>query len=206
MFEQIALQYAFNALEPHIDEETMVTHYTKHHAAYTANLNSAMEKLTSFSDLSIEELLSNLNRIEDPVLRNAVRNNGGGYYNHNLYFQALTPKGQGKPSGALLRRIEEDFGSFDAFKADMSASATSRFGSGWAWLAVKDDGSLFITSTANQDNPLMNGEGKPILALDVWEHAYYLKYKNLRADYIKAFWNVVDWDVVSKLYGEAMKS
>lgn len=205
MFEQVVLQYAFNALEPHIDEETMLTHYSKHHAAYTANLNSAMEKLTSFSDVSIEELLSNLDKIPDPTLRNAVRNNGGGYYNHNLYFAGLTPNGQGKPSGALAEQIDKDFGSFDAFKAEMTASATARFGSGWAWLAVKEDGTLFVTSTPNQDNPLMTGEGKPILALDVWEHAYYLKYKNLRADYIKAFWNVVDWDVASRLYEEARK-
>ena len=203
MFKQVDLKYAFNALEPHIDELTMITHYTKHHAAYTNNLNAALEKLPGLSGKSIEDILSNLSGIADPALRSAVQNNGGGYYNHNLYFSILSPDGAKVPAGALAERIYRDFVSFAAFKDQISAAAAGRFGSGWAWLNANGAGELQISSSPNQDNPLMDGGGwPPILGIDVWEHAYYLKYKNLRADYIKAFFNVIDWDAVAQRYGQ----
>ena len=206
MFEQIALTYDFKALEPHIDELTMVTHYTKHHAAYTKNLNDALSKDASLSGKRIEDILSNLSSISDEGLRTAIRNNGGGFYNHNLYFGTLSPDGGGDPDGALLKQIAADFGSIDALKEKATAAAIGRFGSGWAWLSTDASGKLSVSSSPNQDNPLMEGKGlAPILGIDVWEHAYYLKYKNLRADYVKAFWNVVNWTVVAKLYDAARR-
>ena len=206
MFEQIALTYDFKALEPYIDELTMVTHYTKHHAAYTKNLNAAVSKDASLSGKRIEDILSNLSSISDEGLRTAIRNNGGGFYNHNLYFGTLSPDGGGDPDGTLLKQIAADFGSVDALKEKATAAAIGRFGSGWAWLNTDASGKLSVSSSSNQDNPLMEGKGLiPILGIDVWEHAYYLKYKNLRADYVKAFWNVVNWAVVAKLYDAARR-
>lgn len=205
MMKQIELAYDFKALEPSIDEMTMVTHYTKHHAAYTNNLNVALEKAPELSDKKIEEILKNLSAIKDPALRSAIQNNGGGYYNHNLYFGTLSPNGGGEPVGKLADRIGKDFGTADALREKLTAAAMGRFGSGWAWLSVNRTGALQVSSSANQDNPLMEeGDWTPILAIDVWEHAYYLKYKNLRADYVKAFWQVVDWKAVSGLYEAAI--
>ncbi len=205
MLKQIELTYDFKALEPHIDELTMVTHYTKHHAAYTNNLNAALEKDSALSGKSIEAILTDLSAIADEGLRTAIRNNGGGFYNHNLYFGTLSPNG-GDPDGALLKQINADFGSIDALKEKATAAAIGRFGSGWAWVSTDASGKLMVSSSPNQDNPLMEGKGLiPILGIDVWEHAYYLKYKNLRADYVKAFWNVVDWAAVNKLYDAARK-
>ena len=191
-----ALPYAYNALEPHIDARTMEIHHTKHHAAYTNNLNSLVAG-TEAESLPIEKILENVSRY--PA---GVRNNGGGFYNHNLFWTLLSPNGGGKPGGDLLKAIESDFGSFDSFKEKFTAAATTRFGSGWAWL-VKSGGKLTVTSTANQDNPLMDisdVKGTPVLALDVWEHAYYLNYQNRRADYIAAFWNIVNWDKASEYF------
>jgi len=201
MFKQIDLSYGFADLEPHIDELTMVTHYTKHHAAYTNNLNAAIEKDASLSGKSIEEILLHLDAIGDGAIRTAVRNNGGGFVNHNLYFDTLSAKAKLAPEGKLADRIAKDFGSLDALKDEISKQAAGRFGSGWAFLVVHKDGSLAVVNTPNQDTPLMEKDGGiPILGIDVWEHAYYLKYKNLRADYIKAFWAVLDWASVEKRY------
>lgn len=195
-FEQPKLNYDFNALEPHIDEATMKVHYGKHHAGYTNNLNAAVEG-TDLAGKSIEEVLTNLD------LKNAaVRNNGGGYYNHNLYFEVMSPNGGGKPSGDLARAIDDAFGSFEQFKEEFSKAAKTRFGSGWAWLCSKN-GKLSVCSTPNQDNPLMPigcDCGAPILGIDVWEHAYYLKYQNKRPDYVEAFFQVIDWSAVSKKF------
>lgn len=205
MFEQVKLSYDFAALEPHIDELTMQTHYGKHHAAYTNNLNGALEKLPDLAGKSIEEILTNLETITDPALRTTVRNNGGGYYNHNLYFQILSPQGGQPPQGRLAEQIQADFGSFEELVQRLTATAASVFGSGWAWLSKDPSGKLVITSTPNQDNPLMTHGGQltPILGIDVWEHAYYLKYKNIRADYLKAIFNVIDWNNVAQRYTEA---
>jgi Fe-Mn family superoxide dismutase len=201
MFSQYSLPYDFGKLEPHIDKLTMETHYTKHHAGYTNNLNAAIEKDPSLSSKSIEQILGNLDHLADENLRTTIRNNGGGFYNHNLYFSTIAPDGAKSPSGKLEARIKKDFGSLDFLKDAMGKAALSRFGSGWAFLSVTKDGKLTISSYPNQDNPLMDKKGdKPILGIDVWEHAYYLKYKNLRGDYIKAFWNVVDWDAVGTLF------
>lgn len=205
MFTQYELPYGFGSLEPHIDELTMVTHYTKHHAGYTNNLNAALQEHPELSKKSIEELLGSLDSIADESVRTTVRNNGGGYWNHNLYFSILSPERAAEPSGALLSRIKTDFGSFDAVKEQLGSLAAKRFGSGWAWLSVTPEGKLVASSSANQDNPLMDGNPlMPILGIDVWEHAYYLKYKNLRADYIKAFWQVVDWKAVGARYESAL--
>ncbi len=195
-FELPKLDYAYDALEPHIDARTMEIHHSKHHAGYTNNLNAAI-KGTDLEGKSIEDILSGISG--QPA---AVRNNGGGFFNHNLFWKVMSPKGGGVPSGEVLQAIEKNFGSFDAFKDEFSKAAATRFGSGWAWLVKQSDDKLVITSTPNQDNPLMDiaeVKGTPVLALDVWEHAYYLKYQNLRPDYISAFWNVVNWDEVSKL-------
>ncbi len=202
MFKQVELKYDFNALEPHIDELTMVTHYTKHHATYTNNLNAALEKLPELSAKSIEEIFTSLGDIADEAQRNAIKNNGGGFYNHNLYFSTLSPNGGGEPEGDLAEQIRKDFGSFDALKEKLSQAAAARFGSGWAWLSAKKDGTLQVSSSPNQDNPIMESKGEwvPILGIDVWEHAYYLKYKNLRVDYVKAFFDVVDWKEVASNY------
>lgn len=190
------LDYDYNALEPHIDAQTMEFHYTKHHGAYTNNLNAAVEG-TIMEGQSIEELLKDISK--HPV---AVRNNGGGFFNHNLFWRVMSPNGGGKPSGELSNSINGAFGSFNAFKEQFSKAAATRFGSGWAWL-VNVDGALVVTSTPNQDNPLMDladVKGIPILGLDVWEHAYYLNYQNRRPDYIAAFWSVVNWSEVEKLF------
>ncbi len=204
MLKQIPLKYDFKALEPYIDELTMITHYTKHHAAYTNNLNAALEKDPALAGKRIEALLTDLSSVADEALRTAIRNNGGGFYNHNLYFDTLSPNGGGDPGGALLKQINADFASLDALKEKATAAAIGRFGSGWAWVSTDASGKLMVSSSPNQDNPLMEGKGLiPILGIDVWEHAYYLKYKNLRADYVKAFWNVVDWAAVNKLYEAA---
>lgn len=201
MFEQIKLPYAFDALEPHIDTATMETHYLKHHAAYTKNLNDAVEK-AGLNGRSIEELLANWKAIVPDDVKTAVRNNGGGYYNHNLYFGHLAPGAGGEPSGALADKIRDTFGSFAGFKEQISKAAVGQFGSGWAWLATDGGGELKIMATPNQDNPIFETGGlwRPILGIDVWEHAYYLKYRNLRADYVKAFFEVVDWNAVTNNY------
>jgi Fe-Mn family superoxide dismutase len=195
-----ALPYAHNALEPHIDAQTMEIHHGRHHATYVNNLNAALEAHPDLQSKSIEELIGNLDAVPESI-RTAVRNNGGGHANHSLFWEILSPNGGGAPSGALADAINETFGSFDNFKAEFTKAATTRFGSGWAWLIV-DGGKLAVTSTPNQDSPLMEGK-TPILGLDVWEHAYYLKYQNKRPDYISAFWNVVNWDEVSKRYEAA---
>lgn len=192
-----ALPYAFNALEPHFDAMTMEIHHDRHHATYVNNLNAALEKHPELFEKSLEELLSNLDSVPEDI-RTAVRNNGGGHYNHTLFWEILSPNGGGAPTGELADAINSAFGSFDAFKEEFTKAATGRFGSGWAWLVI-DGGKLAVTSTPNQDTPIMEGK-TPILGLDVWEHAYYLKYQNKRPDYINAFWNVVNWDEVSKRY------
>ena len=198
-FELPSLKYSYDALEPHIDSKTMEIHHGKHHAGYTNNLNNAI-KDSDLEGKSIEEILSNLN-----LDNSAVRNNGGGFYNHCLFWDILSPSGGGEPAGALSDAISNSFGSFDDFKTLFSKAAATRFGSGWAWLCVHPGGKLEICSTANQDNPLMKGigcGGTPILALDVWEHAYYLNYQNRRPDYIAGFFNVVDWSSVSALFDQ----
>lgn len=199
-FELPQLPYAYDALEPHIDRETMNIHHTKHHNTYVTNLNKALEGHADLQGKSLEELISNLDAVPESI-RTAVRNNGGGHANHSLFWKILSPNGGGTPSGELLEAINKKFGSFDAFKEEFTKAATGRFGSGWAWLVV-NNGELEVTSTPNQDSPLMEGK-TPILGLDVWEHAYYLKYQNRRPEYISAFWNVVNWDEVAKLYSEA---
>ena len=198
-FELPSLKYSYDALEPHIDSKTMEIHHGKHHAGYTNNLNNAI-KDSDLEGKSIEEILSELN-----LDNSAVRNNGGGFYNHCLFWDILSPSGGGEPAGALSDAISNSFGSYDEFKALFSKAAATRFGSGWAWLCVHPRGKLEICSTANQDNPLMKGVGcggTPILALDVWEHAYYLNYQNRRPDYIAGFFNVVDWNSVSALFDQ----
>lgn len=199
-YELPALPYAANALEPHIDEETMNIHHGRHHAAYVNNVNAALEGHDDLSGKSIEELISNMDAIPENI-RTAVRNNGGGHANHSLFWQVMSPNGGGAPTGELADAINSTFGSLDKFKEDFAKAGATRFGSGWAWLVV-DNGNLAVTSTPNQDSPLMEGK-TPILGLDVWEHAYYLRYQNKRPDYISAFWNVVNWDEVSKRYAAA---
>lgn len=196
-FELPKLNYAYDALAPHIDAKTMEIHHTKHHAAYVNNVNAALEGSPAAND-SIEKLMANISKQSV-----AVRNNGGGHYNHKLFWEVIGPKGGGKPAGKLLSAIEKDFGSFDAFKEEFAKAAATRFGSGWAWLIKTAEGKLAVTSTPNQDNPLMDiaeVKGTPILGLDVWEHAYYLNYQNRRPDYIQAFWNVVNWEAVSEKF------
>lgn len=199
-YELPELPYAYDALEPHIDKETMNIHHTKHHNTYVTNVNAALESHDDLSSKSVEELISDLNAVPEDI-RTAVRNNGGGHANHSLFWQLLTPNGTGAPSGALAEAIDSKFGSFDEFKTKFENAGKTRFGSGWAWLTVSN-GELEVTSTANQDSPLMDGK-TPILGVDVWEHAYYLKYQNKRPDYLAAFWNVVNWDEVSKRYESA---
>lgn len=201
-FELPALPYAPDALEPHIDKATMEIHHGKHHQAYVTNLNKAIEG-TELASKSLEDILKNISKAS-PV----VRNNGGGHYNHSLFWQLLSPKSAGKPSGELAAAIDKKFGSFDKFKEEFNNAGATRFGSGWAWLIVTDGGELKVTSTPNQDNPLMDVaevKGFPLLGLDVWEHAYYLKYQNRRPDYIAAFWNLVNWDEVAKRFSEVSK-
>ncbi|OLP65575.1 Superoxide dismutase [Bacillus pumilus] len=199
-FKLPELPYAYDALEPHIDKETMTIHHTKHHNTYVTNLNKAIEGVSGLEDQSIEELVANLNSVPENI-RTAVRNNGGGHANHSLFWTLLSPNGGGAPTGELADAIEKELGGLEKFKSDFAAAATGRFGSGWAWLVV-NNGKLEITSTPNQDSPLTEGKA-PILGLDVWEHAYYLNYQNRRPDYISAFWNVVNWDEVARLYSEA---
>jgi len=198
MFQLPNLPYSKDALEPHIDARTMEIHHGKHHAGYTSKLNAALEKHPELAKKSIEELLGDLNAIPEDI-RTAVRNNGGGFANHSLFWMVMSPDGGGEPSGALADAIKSAFGGYDAFKDEFSAAAGSRFGSGWAWLCKKSDGSLIVTSTPNQDSPISEGM-TPILGLDVWEHAYYLKYQNRRADYVAAWWNVVNWEEVARRF------
>ncbi len=196
-FELPELNYGYDALEPYIDARTMEIHYTKHHGGYTSKLNGAVEG-TDLAGKKIEEILASVSKASA-----AVRNNGGGYYNHGLFWSVMSPKGGGKPDDTLSAAITKSFGSFDAFKEKFNNAAATRFGSGWAWLIKKGDGSLDVVSTPNQDNPLMDiaeVKGKPVLGLDVWEHAYYLKYQNRRPEYIDAFWNVVNWKEVARRY------
>jgi len=193
------LPYAYDALEPHIDKETMNIHHTKHHNAYVTNLNNALEGNEELLNKSIEELIANLDAVPESK-RTAVRNNGGGHANHSLFWELLSAEGGGNPSGALAEAIDNKFGSFDAFKEEFAKAGATRFGSGWAWL-VLNGGELEIMSTPNQDSPIMEGK-TPLLGLDVWEHAYYLNYQNRRPDYISAFWNVVNWDEVAKRFGK----
>ena len=203
MFTQYQLPYEYTALEPVLDALTVETHYAKHHATYTKTLNELAEK-AGVQDTPIEDLLSNLDSISDSALRNAIKNNGGGFYNHNLYFSVLSPKGQRQATGLLAKKIDETFGSFDSFKEQISKLALTQFGSGWAWLSVSKDGSLILSQSANQDNPFsLKQNAQPIFCIDVWEHAYYLKYKNLRANYINDLFNIVDWDTVAKNYESA---
>lgn len=197
-----ALPYSFAALEPHIDAQTMEIHHDKHHQAYVTKLNEALAKAPGMEDLSIEELLVQLDTVPEEV-RTAVRNNGGGHYNHTMFWESMSAQGGGEPTGKLAEAINKTFGSFDAFKEAFAAAGVGRFGSGWAWLVVTTEGALKIVSTPNQDNPIMESSDLPILGLDVWEHAYYLKYQNRRPDYIQAWWNVVDWNVIAERFAQA---
>ena len=199
MFELPKLNYDFSALEPHIDAKTMEIHHGKHHQAYVGKLNDAIAG-TELEGQSIEELMSNVSKHSA-----AVRNNGGGHFNHTLFWSVMSPNGGGEPTGKLAEAINKTFGSFEEFKTQFASAAATRFGSGWAWLVVHDN-NLVVTSTPNQDNPIMDlaeVKGTPILGLDVWEHAYYLNYQNRRPDYIGAFWNVVDWNIVGQLFEQA---
>ena len=198
-FVQAELPYGFDALEPHIDKQTMETHYGKHHAGYTRKFNAALAD-EGITERDLKKIFANVSQYGA-----GIRNNGGGYYNHSLFWNFLSPDGGGEPSGELLKAIEKAFGSFDAFKELFSNAAATQFGSGWAWLIVDGNGELQVTSTANQDNPLMDVvdvKGTPILNIDVWEHAYYLHYQNRRTEYIDSFWNLVNWETVDKLYQE----
>lgn len=201
IFELPQLKFAFDALEPAIDARTMEIHHGKHHATYVTNLNNALESAHDLFDKSIEEILRDFNSVPEAI-RTAVRNNGGGHANHSLFWEVLNPGGKREPNGALLKEIEKSFASFDTFKEKFTTAATTRFGSGWAWLVVDGEKKLQVYSTANQDSPLMDGH-TPILGLDVWEHAYYLNYQNRRPDYIKAFWSVVNWSFVEKEFDKA---
>jgi superoxide dismutase, Fe-Mn family len=194
-FDLPPLPYPSDALEPHVDARTMEIHHGKHHATYTNNLNTALEGYSELAGRSAEELLRGFDALPADI-QTAVRNNGGGFVNHNLFWEIMSPDGGGAPSGELARAIESAFGSIDDFKSTFEDAATKRFGSGWAWLVLDGDGALQAYSTANQDSPHMSGHD-PILGLDVWEHAYYLKYQNRRPEYVKAFWNVVDWNAVA---------
>ncbi|CEP77801.1 MAG: superoxide dismutase [Defluviitoga tunisiensis] len=197
-FELPKLNYSYDSLEPYIDSRTMEIHYTKHHATYVNKLNEALEKHPELMNKNLEDLLKDLDNIPSDI-RTTVRNNGGGHYNHTLFWSIMGPNGSRKPIGKLAQRIDEVFGSFDKFKLEFSDSALNRFGSGWAWLVLDKYGHLSIISTPNQDNPIMIGL-YPILGIDVWEHAYYLKYQNRRAEYIESWWNVVNWEEVEKNY------
>lgn len=196
-FELPKLAYAYDALEPHIDARTMEIHHSKHHNTYVTNLNGIVEKTPELADKSLEAMLSDLNAVPEAA-RMVVRNHGGGTYNHNLFWEFMAPNAGGAPKGELAKAIDTSFTSFDAFKAEFEKSATTRFGSGWAWLVKKGSG-LAVVSTANQDCPLSDGL-TPLLCIDVWEHAYYLKYQNRRPEYISAFWNVINWDAVAARY------
>jgi superoxide dismutase, Fe-Mn family len=205
-FELPPLPYGYDALEPTIDKETMTLHHDKHHAAYVNNLNTAVEG-TNFANMSIDELVRNINMVPDDK-RMAVRNNGGGHYNHSMFWQIMKPGGGGAPTGEIAQAINDAFGSFDALKDVFNKAGAGRFGSGWAWVIVGSDGKLAVTSTPNQDNPLMSGivetTGYPVFGNDVWEHAYYLKYNNRRPDYLAAWWDVINWDEVNKRYKDGL--
>ncbi len=190
------LTYPYDVLEPYIDKMTMEIHYTKHHQAYVNNLNSALEKYSEFHNLELEEILKNLDQLPEEI-KTAVRNNGGGHYNHSLFWEIIGPNGGGEPKGKLKEEIEKNFGSFEEFKKLFSETAIKHFGSGWAWLVITSDKKLKVYSLLNQDNPLMNGD-IPIMGLDVWEHAYYLKYQNRRAEYVEAWWHVVNWNKIEE--------
>ncbi len=200
------LPYDKAALEPHIDARTMEIHHDKHHATYVTKLNGALEKYPELADKPIETLLADLGAVPEDI-RTAVRNNGGGHYNHSLFWQIMGPGAGGAPEGPLAAAIESDLGGFDAFKSALASAGANQFGSGWAWLSVDDSGKLVVSSTPNQDNPLMKGvaavTGTPILGVDVWEHAYYLNYQNRRPDYIEAWWNTVNWSKVAERYAAA---
>lgn len=205
MFKQIELSYSFDALEPHIDTATMETHYQKHHAAYTKNFN-ALAETAGILDKPADVILANWKReLQGQENAQGIRNNGGGFYNHNLYFGHMSPNGGGEPKGELSDKISKDLGSFENFKEEITKLAIGRFGSGWAWLNTDPSGNLSVSSSPNQDNPILETEGAlyPIFGIDVWEHAYYLRYKNLRPDYIKAFFEVVDWNQVAENYKNA---
>jgi Fe-Mn family superoxide dismutase len=199
--ELAPLPYAFDALEPHIDAVTMEIHHDRHHAAYVANLNGALEKHPELFDRSVEDLIANLSSVPEDI-RTTVRNNGGGHLNHEFFWTLMSANGGGAPAGDLADAINGTFGDFDTFKAQFTQAGITRFGSGWAWLSVDGGGKLVVSSTANQDNPISEGL-KPVLGLDVWEHAYYLKYQNKRPDYIGAFWNIVDWNAVAENFTNA---
>lgn len=196
-----SLPYPYDALEPHFDKMTMEIHHSKHHQAYINNANAALEKHANLQSKTAEQLIADLNAVPEDI-RTAIRNNAGGHANHSFFWTILGPKAGGAPKGDLADAINKKFGSFDNFKAEFTKAATTRFGSGWAWLAIDKSGNLVITSTANQDSPISEGM-KPVLGLDVWEHAYYLKYQNRRPDYIAAFWNVVNWDKAAEYYKAA---
>lgn len=200
MFEQVKLGYATNGLEPQIDQLTIETHYGKHHALYTKNLNDAAEK-AGVADKDIEDLLASLDSVSDEALRKALRNNGGGFYNHNLYFSTLSAEKNTEPVGDLKVKIDEKFGDYATLKEKLTALALGQFGSGWAWLSANKAGDLMVSASPNQDNPISEGTGYiPILAIDVWEHAYYLNYKNLRADYVAKLFEIIDWKLVEANY------
>ncbi|PQP83512.1 superoxide dismutase [Paenibacillus sp. PCH8] len=200
-FQLPALPYANDALEPHIDAQTMEIHHDRHHNTYVTNLNAALESAPELQEKSLEDLIANLDSVPEGI-RTAVRNNGGGHANHSLFWEIIGPNGGGAPTGDIAAAIDSELGGYDKFKEDFAKAATTRFGSGWAWLVVGKDGKLSITSTPNQDSPLFEGL-TPVLGLDVWEHAYYLNYQNKRPDYIAAFWNVINWDEVNKRYASA---
>ena len=195
------LPYVYDALEPSIDTRTMEIHHGKHHAAYVANLNAALEGKADLEAKSIDDLVKDLDAVPEDI-RTAVRNNGGGHWNHSFFWTVMGPTAGGAPSGDLATAIDSAFGNFDSFKEQFTTAGMTRFGSGWAWLSVKD-GALVVSSSPNQDNPLMDGSGTPVLGLDVWEHAYYLNYQNRRPDYISAFWNVVNWDAAADQFAAA---
>lgn len=197
------LPYDYNALEPHIDEQTMRIHHDKHHQAYVNNLNTALEKHPDLQGKPVEELIRDMNSVPEDI-RTAVRNNGGGHANHTLFWQVMGPNGGGQPSGKLAEAINQTFGSLSELKDRMNKAGMGRFGSGWAWLVAGQGGKLDVVSTPNQDSPLMDGQ-TPLLGVDVWEHAYYLKYQNRRADYLEAWWNVVNWDEVARRYDNAAR-
>ena len=201
-FQLPPLPYDYNALEPHIDAATMQFHHDRHHAAYVKNLNDAVNKYPDLKSKSVEQLISDLNSIPEDI-RTTIRNNGGGHINHTMFWEIMSPNGGGEPTGAIATAIKANFGSFDEFKKQFNDAGSKRFGSGWAWLVRTQDGKLAVTSTPNQDSPLMEGSF-PIMGNDVWEHAYYLKYQNKRADYLTAWWNVVNWNEVNKRFEQAM--
>jgi superoxide dismutase, Fe-Mn family len=194
------LPYDYSALEPHIDTQTMQLHHDKHHAAYVTNLNNAVQG-TQFENMNVEELMRRINEVPENI-RTAVRNNGGGHVNHTMFWEIMKPNGGGQPNGALADAVNQTFGGFDQFKAQLNDAATKRFGSGWGWLVADQSGKLQIISTANQDSPFMDGHF-PIMGIDVWEHAYYLKYQNRRADYLNAWWNVANWDEIARRFERA---